>query len=69
LQIEGEGNKSNLNLGEWSRYLLNVDLPLNTQERTLIIDQNTQHSLQGNGFQTILDMPIKVTFQTVPQKL
>ena len=50
MQIDGEGDETLLNLGEWFRYYVDIDLPLLSlpyDEKVMIVDLSTQHPTQG----------------------
>jgi hypothetical protein len=50
MQLAGEGDEELVDLGNWFKYQVDIDLPLLSlpyDEKTLLLDINTQNPLKG----------------------
>ena len=51
LQVDGEGDETALNIGEWFQYEVDLDIPLLRlpyDEKVLMIDMNTNGAILGS---------------------
>ena len=51
LQVDGEGDETALNIGEWFQYEVDLDIPLLRlpyDEKVLMLDMNTDGAILGS---------------------
>ena len=51
LQVDGEGDETALNIGEWFQYEVDLDIPLLRlpyDEKVLMLDMNTNGAILGS---------------------
>ena len=51
LQVDGEGDETALNIGEWFQYEVDLDIPLLRlpyDEKVLLLDMNTNGAILGS---------------------